>query len=238
MNISSDTIVGEVVKHNFKTALLFQSYNIDYCCNGNRSIEKAAADAGIDASVLVNQINAAIVQPDPDANYINGLSLTELSNYIIKRHHEYVKHTIPYLKQNVDKIAMVHGANHPELKEVMQLFSETAGELTAHMQKEEIMLFPHIQKLEGTKSIGNSPFGSVANPISAMMADHQNEGDRFAKINHLTKSYSIPADACTTYTVTLNQLKEFEDDLHRHIHLENNILFPKAIELEKSFSGN
>lgn len=238
MNISKDTIVGEVVKFNFKTALLFQSHKIDYCCNGNRPIAQAAAEAGVDADELVGQINAAIVQPDPDANYINGLSLTELSNYIIKRHHEYVKHTIPYLKQNVDKIATVHGGNHPELVKVQQLFSETAGELTAHMQKEEIMLFPYIQKLEGTKTVGNSPFGSVANPIAAMMADHQNEGDRFAHIAKLTHDYAIPSDACTTYTVTLNQLKEFENDLHRHIHLENNILFPKAIELEKSFTEN
>lgn len=238
MNISSDTQIGEVVKHNFKTASLFQANNIDFCCGGKKTIQEACVEAGVETSHLIAELTDVAGHSDPDSEYINQLNLSELCNYIIKRHHSYVRTTIPFLLRNLDKISDVHGKNHPELLEVNRLFGECAGALTMHMQKEEMMLFPYIQLLEEAQrnnvSHGKSPFGTVANPISAMIAEHQTEGERFDSIASLTDNYRIPEDACTTYEVTLKHLRDFEDDLHRHIHLENNILFPKAIELEKN----
>lgn len=236
MNISSDTPVGEVVKLNFKTAPLFQANNIDYCCGGSKTISQACAEAGIDSEQLIRQLQKTAVQSDPDTEYINSLTPAGLCDYIIGTHHSYVRSHIPFLQKNIEKVCRAHGVNHPEFFEIQQLFEESAGDLTMHMQKEELMLFPYIQKMvkvqEGHSTAGKPAFGTVSNPIAVMIAEHQTEGDRFDKIAALTKNYAIPEDACTTYEVTLLQLKEFESDLHRHIHLENNILFPKAIELE------
>ena len=238
MKISSDSFVGEVVKLNYKTASLFQTYNIDYCCGGNITISDACKEAGIDTESLIRQLEVLAVQKDPDSEYFNNLGLGELSDYIVKRHHAYVHESIPVLKKNLEKICNVHGEHHPELFEINKLFTGSAGDLTMHMQKEEIMLFPFIKRMEMAKK-GNlplpaSPFGPVSNPIRMMMAEHQVEGDRFNEISRISNNYQLPEDACATYEVTFKQLKEFEDDLHRHIHLENNILFPKAIELESA----
>lgn len=236
MNITLNTFVGDVVKHNFKTAPVFQNSNIYYCCGGNKSISDACKEVGIPPEQLITELENVSAQKDPDSEYINNLGLGELCNYIIKRHHAYVSASIPILKKNLEKICQVHGEHHPELFEIKELFTTSAGEFTKHMQKEEIMLFPYIERLETARktnsALPKSPFGSVLNPIGMMMADHQAEGERFEEISRLTKKYQPPEDACTTYEVTLKQLIDFETDLHRHIHLENNILFPKAIELE------
>ena len=236
MTISSNSLVKEVVKLNFKTALLFQTNNIDYCCGGNKTISDACKETGINEEQLIRQLETLITQKDPDSEYIDNLTLGDLADYIVKRHHSYVRESIPVLKKNLEKICQVHGEHHPELFEIRELFTGSAGDLTMHMQKEEIMLFPFIKRLESVKMknspLPRTPFGSVSNPIGMMMAEHQNEGDRFGEISKLSNNYRLPEDACTTYGVTFRQLSDFEDDLHRHIHLENNILFPKAIELE------
>lgn len=241
MNILEDTIVKDVVKKNYKTAQIFQAHNIDYCCGGNKAITDACKEKGLNQEVLISQLNNIVAQTDEDTEYINSLSLAELSDHIVKKHHAYVREQVPFLEKNLEKIARVHGANHPELAEIQRLFHISAGELTMHMQKEELMLFPYIKRLEAARktnsSLPKAPFGSVANPIAMMMADHQNEGDRFAEISKLSNNYTLPVDACTTYEVTIKELKDFEQDLHRHIHLENNILFPTAIEIEKQFYG-
>jgi len=240
MNITSNTLVSEVVKLNFMTATIFQSNNIDYCCGGDKAISDACKEAGVGADQLIKQLETVVTQKDPDSEYINTLSLKELTDYIVKRHHAYVHESIPILKRNLEKICEVHGEHHPELFVIKDLFYDSAGALIMHMQKEELMLFPYIQRLESVKGqnspLPNSSFGSVSNPIEMMMNEHQVEGERFDQISGLTENYQPPEDACTTYEVTLKQLRDFENDLHRHIHLENNILFPKAIELEKQIS--
>ena len=237
MNITPDLSVKEVVGFNFKTAPIFQSHNIDYCCGGNKSISEACSEAGIDTEQIIKELGIVAAQKDPDSEYINHLSLGELITYIVKRHHAYVLESIPPLKKNLEKVCQVHGEHHPELFEIRDLFNSSAGNLIMHMQKEEIILFPLIQRLESTKraSAPNpaAPAG-VSNPINAMMAEHLAEGNRFIEISKLSNNYQLPEDGCSTYEVTLKQLKDFEDDLHRHIHLENNILFPKAIKLDKS----
>ena len=239
MKISSDTLVGEVVKMNFKTAAFFQSHQIDFCCGGKQSIEEACNKAGIQTSEALQQLTSVLERQDTDSLYINGLQPDELADYIIKRHHTYVRINIPVILQNLDKICQKHGDHHPELHEINKLFNTAAGNLTMHMQKEEMILFPYIRKLAMAKREGGEynrpPFDTVSNPIEMMISEHQQEGDRFELISKLSGNYEIPSDACMTYEVTMNQLQEFEEDLHRHIHLENNILFPQAVLLEQEF---
>lgn len=237
MKISPESSVGEVVKLNFKTASVFQENNIDFCCGGDKTISEACTNAGLDTDQLIGQLETIAEQIDADSQYINDLSLEELSTYIIERHHNYIRESIPTIKKNLEKICQVHGEHHPELFEINRLFTDSSGNLIMHMQKEELMLFPFIRRMEISSGndtpLPQSPFGSVSNPISTMLAEHQQEGDRFDQISLLTERYRVPEDACTTYELTLKQLRAFENDLHRHIHLENNILFLKAVELEK-----
>jgi regulator of cell morphogenesis and NO signaling len=242
MKISANTPIGEVVKSNFQTATLFRDNHIDFCCGGNKTISEACDDAGIDAATLIRQLEKKALHADPESAFIDGLEPDELIDYIVKRHHTYVRNSIPFLQENLIKICRKHGEHHPEVFEISELFDESAGDLTMHMQKEELILFPFIKKLVRAKRdktpAGGSAFGTVANPIAMMVSEHETEGRRFEKIAGLSHNYSIPEDACATYEVTLQQLKDFENDLHRHIHLENNILFPKAIELEKQLTTN
>jgi regulator of cell morphogenesis and NO signaling len=174
-------------------------------------------------------------QRDPDYEYIDNLTLGELCDYIVKRHHVYVRENIPLLKKNLEIICQVHGEQHPELFEVMELFTGFAKDFTLHNQEEEIILFPFIKGLEAAENdnspLPRSPFRSISQPIVMMIEEHHNADQRFRKISELSKNYCIPEDASTTYEVTLNQLKEFGNDLQIHIQLENNILFQRVIEL-------
>lgn len=242
MNITQESIIGEIVKINYKTASLFEANHIDYCCSGEVTLSEACTRAGVDSNQLISQLDVMLGQDDPDAHYFNTMSLDDLCNYIVRRHHSYVRESIPFLRKNLEKLYQVHGNDHLELLNVIELFNNSADNLIKHMQKEEIVLFPYIVKLvlavENNTQPVTAPFGSVANPIGMMMADHHDEGDRFSEISKLTQQYKYPADACATFMVTYSKLKDFENDLYRHIHLENNVLFPKAILMEKGFRKN
>lgn len=161
-----------------------------------------------------------------------------LADYVEKVHHRYVEEKIPVLLQFLNKVSRVHGANHPELIEVNELFMESARDLSAHLKKEELILFPFIKKMIDAQRMGQpletAHFGSVENPVEMMKHEHDTEGERFRRISELTGNYQPPAEACSTYQTVFKMLEEFESDLHKHIHIENNILFPKAIELEKT----
>jgi regulator of cell morphogenesis and NO signaling len=238
MQINTNTIVGDIVRSNFKTAQLFEKNNIDFCCGGGITVAEACKNANIDPNQFLPEIEQVLLVSDPDSKYIEGLELDELSDYIVKRHHSYVRENIPFLKQKLQKLCDVHGENHPELFEVNKLFSETAGNLTMHMQKEEMILFPYIRNMVKQKQGGpkTAQLGNVLGPIEVMNLEHQAEGERFEKIGALTNNFTTPADGCNTYQVTFKTLQDFEQDLHRHIHLESNILFKKAIDLEKELT--
>ncbi|HOK99359.1 MAG TPA: iron-sulfur cluster repair di-iron protein [Bacteroidales bacterium] len=238
METMLNTKVSDLVRKNYRTAEIFHQYHIDFCCNGDKTLEEACRERQVSLDKIQIELERLMTQEDDFSNKVNSMSLTELVDYIIERHHSYVRNNIPMLQEFLTRISQVHGERHPELHEVKSLFDETAGNLVMHMQKEEIILFPYIKKMEDAAKRGvekiRSPFGEVSNPIRAMEAEHQAEGERFERIASLTQHYTIPADACNTYRVSLQKLEEFEKDLHTHIHLENNILFPKAIELEKN----
>ncbi|MCK9291792.1 MAG: iron-sulfur cluster repair di-iron protein [Bacteroidales bacterium] len=237
MNITKDTIIAELVAQDYRAASVFKKNKIDFCCNGNTSIENACNKKQVDISHLIQQLEQATAQSSDSTIDYNSWPLDLLADYIEKKHHRYVEAKIQEIKPYLDKVVRVHGDRHPELHEIGQLFYDSAGELAMHMKKEELQLFPFIRKMvkaETAKTSVQAPFGTVQNPIKVMMMEHDNEGDRFHKIAELSDNYTPPADACNTYRVTFALLKEFEDDLHLHIHLENNILFPKAIELEEN----
>jgi regulator of cell morphogenesis and NO signaling len=233
MEINRGTKVGDIVKANFKTAQIFDKNSIDFCCGGGVTLDEACRKSNVDISQILPELEVLVQINDPDSKYIDSLELDELCDYIEKRHHTFVSDNIPFIQQKLQKLCDVHGENHPELSEVKTLFDGAAGNLTAHMKKEELILFPYIRKM--VKSRGDSAAiipGEVTKTIDLLHEEHLTEGDRFEKISKLTSSYTCPPDGCSTYQVTYQTLKDFENDLHRHIHLENNILFKKALLLE------
>lgn len=241
MELNNNITIGEVVTNDFRTASVFETYGIDFCCRGNKTISEVCEKKGIDSDILIKDIEAIANKKEAQNVDYNTWELDKLAEHIEQTHHKYVETQIPVIRQYLHKVCESHGKNHPELFEVYKLFTASAEELTKHMKKEELMLFPYIKILVESKgkssNISNPHFGSVQNPILMMMDEHTIEGDRFAKMAEITQNYKLPEDACGTYRVCYGYLKDFENDLHLHIHLENNILFPKSIELEKQINN-
>ena len=238
MVVDTNKTIGEMVADDFRTASVFSVNKIDFCCKGNRTLDEVCSQKGLDVYTVLEQLEKATATDNTSIDF-NTWELDLLIDYIEKKHHRYVEEKIPVLLSFLLKLEQVHGVAHPELFEIKNLFKRTADELTQHMKKEELILFPYIKKMveaDRTKSALSAPgFGSVANPIAMMMEEHENEGNRFEKIVAISNNYTPPADGCNTYKVTFQMLQEFESDLHTHIHLENNILFPKAIVLQEKF---
>lgn len=237
MTTLKDKTIGQIVADDYRTAQVFSAYKIDFCCRGNRTIHDVCDARGLSESDLQEALQNATKDAKADAPNYNDWELDLLVDYIEKKHHRYVRRTIPNISMYLDKLCKVHGERHPELFEVRELFTQSVNDLTLHMRKEENILFPVIRafteaELSRQKLNTLPPFGSVSNPINTMMAEHDNEGSRFRKIEALTNNYTPPPDGCTTYRVAYALLAEFEADLHQHIHLENNILFPRALKLE------
>ena len=233
--------VGAFVAQDFRTASIFSKYGIDFCCKGQRSVEEVCQLKSINEADLLEELNAVMTLKNDYGIDFNSWPIDLLVVYIEKTHHGFVKQKTPIILEYLAKLCSVHGNNHPELIRINQLFMECSGELAQHMNKEELILFPFIKEMmSATKShdaIETPLFGTVHNPISLMIEEHDAEGERFRAIAALTNNYTAPTDACDTFRVTYAMLEEFEQDLHKHIHLESNILFPKAKALEKFFSN-
>jgi regulator of cell morphogenesis and NO signaling len=236
MTATEDMTVREIVASDFRAAEVFQRHGIDFCCKGNRSVEDACRAGGISVEAILREVTEITAPPASSGLRFNSWNLATLVSYIQANHHAFVRRTIPVLRTHTQKVAKVHGDAHPELREVEHLFGLVADEMTSHMAKEEHILFPYIVALEQASAAKiqapATPFGTVRNPIRMMEAEHESAGDAMARIRTLTSEYLIPAGACTTYRVCLQELEAFERDLHQHVHLENNILFPRALQLE------
>lgn len=239
MVIDSNKTIGTIVADDYRTASVFSQRGIDFCCKGNRTIDEVCTKKGIDKFLLLEELERATLNNNNQNIDFKSWELDLLIDYIEKKHHRYVEEKIPQLLSFLIKLEQVHGEKHPELFEIKKLFKRSADELTQHMKKEELILFPFVKKMveanRNNQAISNPGFGSVTNPIAMMMEEHENEGARFEKIVELSNNYTPPAEACNTYKVTFQMLQEFEADLHTHIHLENNILFPSAIFLQDKF---
>ncbi len=239
METLEKTPVGEIVAQDFRTAALFSKLGIDFCCKGHRTLEEVSNKKSLNASELSKQLKEIIETKGNNTIDFKSWDLDLLADYVEKTHHRYVEEKTPVLLAFLSKLCKVHGERHPELFEINRIFNESAQDLAAHMKKEELILFPFIRKMVQSR-ITNQPlqtphFGTVDNPIAMMKHEHDTEGERFREIARLTDDYNPPSDACSTYRTAYLMLQEFEEDLHKHIHLENNILFIRAQEMEKTF---
>lgn len=239
MNIQDNQTVAEIVTENYKTADIFKKKGIDFCCGGKVTLKDICAKKNIPYNELKTELEK-VDQKNDQPDDFNNWSLDRLADHIINVHHQYVRENIPILSQYANKVARVHGDANPEVVEINYLFQLIAEDLERHMIKEENILFPYIKNLaqvEAEKIPFALPhFGTVQNPINMMEHEHDVVGEYGHKIAELSNQYTPPAHACNTYRVLFAKLKEFEEDLHLHIHLENNILFKKAIELEAKFT--
>ena len=231
-----DTTIREIVATDYRTAAVFERHGLDFCCNGCRTIEQGCRDAGADERAVMRELEGVLGTPAIDGPDFKSWSARALIDHIVSTHHAYVREAIPRLRRHTQKIAEVHGVRHSELSHIARLFGRVADEMTDHMQKEEQILFPFIAAQEEAARQGRpvppSPFGTVGTPIRMMETEHQFVGDAMAEMRQLTGGFRPPDDGCGTYRVCLQELDAFERDLHAHVHLENNILFPAAMAVE------
>jgi regulator of cell morphogenesis and NO signaling len=223
-----DISIGEIVAADFRAASIFREAGIDFCCGGKKSIKETCSEKGIDPEELDRKLNEMQnAACDPTHNFIEW-DLGFLCDYIVNTHHRFVLKSMPELVQYTEKLNSVHGDRHPELAEVTSLFSDINRELLQHMKNEEEVLFPAIKDQLRTGSAVSK--ATIISEIARLSGEHDFAGDAMDKINTITNGYKVPDDGCNTYHVTYKLLHQFEDDLHVHVHLENNIVFPKAIK--------
>lgn len=231
----TSTPVGKIVAKQPSVARVFEKYQIDYCCRGGTTLSEACDMQNVDVAQIISEIDQIQNSGGPtDETNWNEAPLTELANHIVDTHHRFLADELPRISGLVDKVNNAHGAKRPELAKVVETFESMREELESHMAKEENILFPAIRTIESEGGPQTFPFGSVANPIGMMEHEHDDAGNALRRLRELTNDYHPPADACPTYRVMLESLKNLEEDLHLHIHKENNILFPRSKVLEQS----
>jgi len=224
MNELLNKSLAQIVSSDHRAAAVFEKYHLDFCCKGKRSLEKACSENKLE----VDEVVADLEKEFSDLNAVNTdfdkFSLNQLTEYIVLTHHSYVKKEMPVLLSYLEKIVSKHGVRHPEMVKVLALFREMYEEMSTHMQKEELVLFPRIN------NISASSYSYLNAPICMMELEHDHAGKLLSEIRELTNNYNPPADACTTYRLAFTMLQHFEEDMHKHVHLENNLLFPKALK--------
>jgi len=223
--------IGEIVTDNFKAAEIFKKYGMDFCCGGNSPLKQACAEKNIDLAVLTQELTELAGQPADAAHNFKEWNLGFLCDYIVNTHHQTVTKLLPQVLAYTRKIADVHGSHHPELLQIASLFAQLNDELVPHLKNEEELLFPAIKDALNTGSLQSKE--TIKSEIARMSKEHEVAGDAMDRINKLSSGYHLPPDACNSYMVAFKLLEEFEDDLHIHVHLENNIVYPKALELAK-----
>lgn len=236
MSFNDETKVKDIALSNPAARQILEDAGLDYCCGGGRSLHEACLHADVATEEILNRLreNSKHVNSD-EANWVLA-PLGDLTRHIRERHHRYVREAIVRVQPLLEKVEAKHGKSHSEIADIQRLFAEVAREMIMHMQKEEQILFPYIDALEKANSAHGSVeppfFQTVRNPIHAMMKEHDAAGELVKQIRKASMEYTAPADACTSYKALYPDLREFEADLHQHVHLENNILFPRAVEME------
>lgn len=230
--------VGDIVASDFRTAAVFEQFGIDFCCGGRRSLSDACRSASANPESVLRALDA--LPAGAGADDVTAWPLGRLVDHIVATHHDYVRAAMPTIERYLAKLEEVHGARHPELTQVRSCFASMAADLRQHMLKEEQVLFPYVKELAArgdTCGPMRSPFGTVENPIKMMEREHREAAHELRLVRELTRGYATPPDGCTTYAVCMSELARFEEDLHRHVHLENNVLFPSALRLEEAICG-
>ena len=237
MTLSSNMTVREVATAIPESTRIFEKLKIDYCCGGQKPLAEACANAGVKFEELERMFEQVQATNDLAIDFQNE-TLPKLIDHIVEKHHVFTRDEMARLDPLFGKVVSVHGQNHPELLRADELFRSLSADLMPHMFKEEQILFPYIKELEKATvhklPTPFAPFGTVKNPVRMMMMEHDVAGDILRELRKVTNDYAVPADACISFQTLYRALEHFERDLHQHIHLENNILFPKAVELEAS----
>lgn len=240
MMLSSNKTVRELALELPQATRVFERLKIDYCCGGDKPLGEACAIAGVEVDNVVRMLEEAgqaDVQGHGSLDFQKA-TLSELIGHILDKHHVYTKEEMARLEPLIDKVISAHGENHPELRSLGGLFQQLCADLKPHMFKEEQILFPYIVEMERSalqnRPAPFAPFGTVNNPIRMMMMEHETVGDLLRQLRALSSNYTVPPDGCISYQTLYQALEAFEKDLHQHIHLENNILFPRAVEMEEA----
>lgn len=232
-----DMTVATIVAKDYRTSAVFRRNNIDFCCGGNKLLSVACKEQGLDIHKVVCELETARKQPSQDTDIISSLEPDTLIDYIIQIHHSFIRQKSPEIISLLNKIHSVHGKNHPEIEEIKKAFSDLQHDLSEHMEKEEESVFPKIKQLLIAKKKNKKyPFDNdkdVQKSIQELEQEHNGAGKLLKELRKRTNNYNPPADACNTYKTCFFLLEEFEQDIHRHIHLENNILFPKTTAIEE-----
>ncbi len=233
--------LGSIVADEYRAGAVLDAFALDFCRDGKRTLEEACGASGVAMELVVAALDALGPRTSPSETPDAGWAADELVRCIVERHHSYVRVQLPVIAARLARLSGVHGARHPELLTVSQHFKVIAAELSMHLMKEEEILFPYICALARAAADGSAAppnmFGTVRNPIRMMEAEHQSAGNELDLVRELTGNFSVPADGCPTYRVCFEELAAFDRDLRTHIHLENNILFPKAVALEAAVAG-
>lgn len=237
MTIATTKTVGEIAAEMPNATREFEKLGIDYCCGGNRTLGEACADARISVDEALERLEKSMTAATQDSSKDwQSQPLADLIAHISSTHHVFVRQECPRIEALAAKVVAVHSKNHPGLLQVQGTFSALAEELSVHLMKEEQILFPYVIRLEESFVAGEpappAMFGAVVNPVRMMMQEHDSAGDALRTLRTVTQDYSAPGDACISYRTLYDALKGFEADLHQHIHLENNILFPRAVAME------
>ena len=235
--MTTTSTLADVAAVSLGAVRTLERYGLDYCCGGKQPFDEACLAKGLTPDAVMEEIEQALAAGGVEKDW-QSAPLGELARHIVATHHEYLKLELPVLGNRLNKVHAVHGARDPEtLNRMREVFGALRGEMEMHMHKEEAILFPFIEQYGRAEAQGQPmppvPFGSIANPIAMMEREHDSAGDALGEMRTLTGNYQPPAYACTTVRALYDGLQALESDLHVHIHLENNILFPRAIALEK-----
>jgi len=239
MTLTPMKTVGEIAAETPSTTREFEKLGIDYCCGGSRTLGEACASANIPVHEALARLEKSLASTQPGGvqDWQNQL-LADLIAHITSTHHVFVREESPRIEALAAKVVGVHGKNHPELLQVQAIFAALSEELRVHLMKEEQVLFPHVYRMEESSLAGEAAppavFGTVLNPVRMMMQEHDGAGEALRSLRSVTHEYTLPADACISFRTLYQALQAFEADLHQHIHLENNILFPHAIAMESA----
>lgn len=224
--------IGEIVAEDYRTAKVFETHGIDFCCGGNIALQIICQEKELDLAVITQELEAIKSEPVARSQDFASWEISFLIDYIVNVHHGYLKDTMDKINGYAQKIAKVHGSGHPEVIEIAAIFHKIAAELKPHLKEEEEIFFPAVQRVEANKKAGTTAatedVATLERSLKNLQKEHEEVGEAIHKIRHLAGDYAIPDNVCNTFALTYQKLKEFEDDLHKHVHLENNILFPKA----------
>lgn len=230
--IYAQKTVGEIAASDYRAVQVFEKYGIDFCCGGQKGLGEVCAEKGLNTGQVLQELaQAAQSAGGPGENY-DQWELDFLADYIVNQFHTYTKSMLPRVMEYANKVVEAHGDRHPETLLIAQRWRELGEEMTAHLQKEEQVLFPYIKSLVQGNKGGRLPFGSARQIVQVMEAEHESVGECLAEIESLSQEFTPPQDACNTFRALYSYLAEFDQATKKHVHLENNILFPKAVRLE------